>query len=37
MSCTAYFSLSHKRRASIALGLAPGIMVYAAEFPVSAA
>jgi hypothetical protein len=32
-----YFSLSHKRRASMGAGLVPGIMVYAAEFPLSAA
>jgi hypothetical protein len=33
----AYFSLSHKRRASIEVGSAAGIMVYAAEFRISAA
>ena len=33
----AWFSLSHKRRASMGADVAPGIMVYAAEFPVSAA
>src|SRR5689334_21874890 len=33
----AYFSLSHKRRASIGAGLALEIMVYAAEFPLPAA
>jgi len=31
------FSLSHKRRASIGGGSVAGIMVYAAEFPLSAA
>jgi hypothetical protein len=31
------FSLSHKRCASVRAGLVPGIMVYAAELPLSAA
>jgi hypothetical protein len=34
---TVYVSLSHKRRASIGADLALEIIVYAAEFPVSAA
>jgi hypothetical protein len=34
--CSAYFSLSHKRRAFVRDGPAPGIMVYAAEFPLPA-
>ena len=33
----AYFSLSHKQRASMRAYMAPGIMVYAAEFLFSAA
>jgi hypothetical protein len=37
VACSVYFSLSHKRRASMGADVAPGIMVYAAEFPVSAA